>query len=41
MAETAPIQTANTEALPDETREQIAAKYAAYAGLPAPEPPEL
>lgn len=41
MAETAPIQTTNTEALPDETREQIAAKYAAYADLPAPEPPEL
>ena len=41
MAETAPIQTANTEALPDETREQIAAKYAAYADLPAPDPPKL
>lgn len=41
MAETAPVQAAQQQGLPQQSREQIAAKYAEYKQLPDQKPPEL
>lgn len=41
MAETAPVQTAQQQGIPQQSREQIAEKYAEYKQLPDQKPPEL
>lgn len=41
MAETAPIQVGQQQGIPQQSREQIAAKYAEYKQLPDQKPPEL
>ena len=41
MAETAPVQTGQQQGIPQQSREQIAEKYAEYKQLPDQKPPEL